>query len=61
MRALSQIIHWSCPETRDPFLHAFRAAAAARYARAQAERRQAECEESKRRLEPLAAGLRTTR
>ncbi len=45
---MNQHIHWHCPETRDPFLRAFRAEAAARYERTQAERRRAEYDESKR-------------
>jgi HD-GYP domain-containing protein (c-di-GMP phosphodiesterase class II) len=53
---MNQTIHWHCPETRNPFLHAFRAEAAARYERIQAERRQAEYEESIRRR--LEASLR---
>jgi hypothetical protein len=40
--------HWHCEETSNPFLHAFRAKAAARYERIQAERRQAEYEEALR-------------
>lgn len=51
---MNQNIH--CVETRDPFLHAFRAEAAARYERIQSARRRAEYEESKRRR--LEASLR---
>ena len=44
---MNRTIH--CAEVRDPFLRAFRAEAAARYERAQAERRHAEFLESLRR------------
>ena len=42
---MNPTIHWRCPETRDPFLRAFRADAAARYQRLQAERSRAGLEE----------------
>ena len=45
---MNQSIHWHCPETRNPFLREFRANAAARYERIQAERRQGEYEEARR-------------
>ena len=39
---MNPTIHWHCVEARDPFLRAFRAEAAARYERLQAERRRGE-------------------
>jgi len=43
---MNQHIHWHCVEARDPFLRAFRAEAAARYLRVQAQRERAEYEKA---------------